>query len=165
VSLTRNHPRGIYRVLEETLSKQLHSSVHQLKIALGIRIAIVGQVKDLLLEIGAIIEELKVCELSQTSTKIKQLLREEILAKKITARYVHKILPQKCKRRYRFQRELGSLYPAYYDIWTATSSRKKILVEGSVLVPNLFTPSMVKVQDKNFSHDIFKGFCMVQDRS
>jgi hypothetical protein len=90
MSLTRDQIQRISRVLEETLSKQLHSSVHQLKIALGIRIAIVGQVKDLLLEIGAIIEKLKICELSQINTKIKQLLQEKIQAKKITSRYVHK---------------------------------------------------------------------------
>jgi hypothetical protein len=57
MSLTRDHTQRISRVLEETLSKQLHSSVHQLKITLGIQIAIVRQVKDLLLEIGAIIEK------------------------------------------------------------------------------------------------------------
>lgn len=105
----------------------------QLKLTLDIRTAIVGQIKDLLLQAGAIIEKLKVCELFQISTKIKQLLREEILAKKITSRYVHKVLPPKYNRPYRLQRELSSLYPGYYDIWTATSSRKKISVEGSVL--------------------------------
>jgi hypothetical protein len=57
MSLTRDHTQRISRVLEETLSKQLHSSVHQLKVTLGIQIAIVRQVKDLLLEIGAIIEK------------------------------------------------------------------------------------------------------------
>jgi hypothetical protein len=97
MSLTRNHSQRISRILEETLSKQLHSSVHQLKITLGIRIAIVGQVKDLLLEIGANIEKLKICELSQISTKIKQLLQEDIQAKKITSRCVHKTLPPKYK--------------------------------------------------------------------
>jgi hypothetical protein len=108
MSLTRNHSQRISRIVKEPLSKQLHSSVQQLEITLGIRIAIVGQVKDLLLEIGAIIEKLKIFELSQISSKIKQLLQEEIQAKKITSRYVHKILPPKYKRQYGFQRELGS---------------------------------------------------------
>ncbi|HET6641494.1 MAG TPA: hypothetical protein VFG77_07820 [Nitrososphaeraceae archaeon] len=136
----------------------MHSSVHQLKITLGIRIAIVGQVKDLLLEIGAIIEKLKICELSQISTKIKQILQEEIQTKKITSRYVYEILPPKYKRQYRFQKELGSHYPGYYDIWTVTSLRKKISVEGSglecqICLPLRWLKYKMKTSNMIFSND------------
>jgi len=155
MSLTRDHSQRISRILEQTLFEQLHSSVHQLKITLGIRIAIVGQVKDLLLEIGAIIEKLKICRLSQKSTKIKQLLQEEIQAKKIIPRYVRKTLPPKYKRQYRFQRELGSHYPGYYDIWTATSSRTKISIEGSVLECQICLPLRWLKYKMKTSHMIF----------
>jgi hypothetical protein len=54
VSYPKSLPKNFPNSRRITLSKQSHSSFHQLKITLGIRIAIVGQVKDLLLEIGAI---------------------------------------------------------------------------------------------------------------
>lgn len=140
MSHTRNRNKSISRVLEKALSDQLNTSIRQLKLNLDVRIITGGRIKDLLLEVGSIIEKLNVCRLFQISTKIKELLREEIRAKKITVRYVHKVLPLKYKRPYRLQRELGSLDQGYYDIWTATSSRKKISVEGNALKCQICLP-------------------------
>ena len=134
---------GHTHIFEESVSNQLGVCVHHLKRTINFRMGIINQIKDLLLDVGARLEKLKICKLSQISTRIKQLLREEILAKKITSRYIHKVLPSKYKRAYRGQRELSSVDQGDYDIWTCTSSRKKFSVDDNVLKCQISLPLRV----------------------
>jgi hypothetical protein len=136
----RNQPGRHSRLLEESPSNKLHTSIHHLKRTIRFRAIVIRQIRDLLLEVGTQLEKLNVCKLSQISTRIKQILREEILAKKITTRYKHKVLPERYKRTYRIQRELGSLNLGYYDFLTCTSSRKKFSFDGNFLQCQISLP-------------------------
>jgi hypothetical protein len=65
--------------------------------------------KNLILDFAQKLDELGKCEKSEISTKIKEILADQINGNKISSKWIEECLPRKYKRKYTRKSELSSL--------------------------------------------------------
>jgi hypothetical protein len=85
-----------------------------------------GTVRDQILELARVLDESKRCERGHISRKIKDLLKEEIKAGKISSKWIHDCLPLEYKRPYN-KRELSSLSGSIESSNGRSSSPSQVL--------------------------------------
>lgn len=136
--------RGRYgehtETVERTTDEPLEIAIQDLKSTLGHRSVAIRRVKESILTVCRILEISNVCKNSEIGTRLKQILQKEIMEKKITARYIRKVLPSKFKRAYHFKREHVPFHHDDYDFGTCKSLRKKMSIIDDVLECQICLP-------------------------